>query len=117
MGSGLGEFWDGWIEEDKAEKEELEHMVSDKVKVALQTRYNFRLDGEEFTAVRELEKLAVNRYRTIDYSWQDCFSKVYKSVEHEIALFEEDEESPLNMQSAEGARAWLERWKHLYKVY
>lgn len=117
MGSGLGEFWGNWIELYKQEKEDLEDMVNDKVKQALQEKYNFPLEGDILQAIRELEKLAVGKYRNVDYSWQDSFSKVWWSVRHEIDMFEEGEESPLNTVSCNGAKRWIERWKDLYIPY
>jgi len=115
MGSGLGEFWDSWIEIDKKEKEDLETMISAKVKQALQPRYNFPLDGEILQAVRDLEKLVVNRYRSIDFSAQDNFDRVWFSVLHEVDYYEEQEEgwNNLNKTTYKGAKSWLQKWGYL----
>ena len=50
-----------------------------------------------------------------DYSSQDSFDAVWRSVLHEVDLFEEGEESPLNKTTAKGAKRWLKEFSHLCK--
>ena len=84
-----------------------------KKREALQNRYNFPLTNELAAALERLEGLAVNRYRNDDYSWQDSFNKIWVSVQHEVDLYEEGEESSLNKNSCRGAKRWLDEYNHL----
>jgi hypothetical protein len=129
--SGLGEFWDNWLEESENEKSEINRAVAQKKDEAtereeayltmrkqeleqMQARYNFPLTAEIIPALERLEKLAVNKYRNDDYSWQDSFDKIWYSVLHEVDLYEEGEESPLNKTTVKGAKNWLKSFAHLY---
>ena len=75
--------------------------------------YNFTVTEELVPALERLEGLAVNKYRMDDYSCQDCFKEVWNSVQHEVDLYEEGEESPLNKNSCRGAKNWLNSFRHL----
>ena len=79
----------------------------------LQKHYNFTVTEELVPALERLEGLAVNKYRMDDYSCQDCFKEVWNSVQHEVDLYEEGEESPLNKNSCRGAKNWLNSFRHL----
>lgn len=82
---------------------------------AMQSRYNFEVTVELAQALKRLEGLKVNEYRYDDYSSQDSFDAVWRSVLHEVDLFEEGEESPLNKTTAKGAKRWLKEFSHLCK--
>ena len=128
--TGLGDFWDNWVSEteelqrkndeavraaqEKARQREKQMEAEDMAKrEALQERYNFPLTDELAVALERLEGLAVSKYRMDDYSYQDSFSKVWGSVQHEVDMYEEGEESPLNKNSCRGAKRWLAEYKHL----
>lgn len=130
MKTGLGEWWDNFIQESeeiaqrnekrRKEAEErynqyLKEQEEERVKrlEELQKHYNFIVTEELVPALERLEGLAVNKYRMIDYSYQDSFEKVWISVQHEVDLYEEGEESPLNKNSCRGAKNWLNSFKHL----
>lgn len=104
------------VDQKKREAKEREEAYLTMKKQALesmQKRYNFPLTEELIPALEKLEGLAVNKYRNDDYSWQDSFDKVWFSVLHEVDLFEEGEESPLNKTTARGAKNWLKSFAHL----
>lgn len=82
---------------------------------ALRERYNFDVTVDLAKALIRLEGLKVNEYRMDDYSSQDSFDAVWRSVLHEVDLFEEGEESPLNKTTAKGAKRWLKEFSHLCK--
>lgn len=88
------------------EKQRLEQM---------QERYNFPLNEELITALERLESLKVNEYRNVDYYAQDSFDRVWWSVLHEVDMYEEGEESPLNVTTLKGAKNWLKSFSHLCK--
>ena len=131
--SGLGEFWDNWIEEDletqkrvhefneerkrEAEAKKEKYLEMNKKKLEqMQERYNFSITDEPIRiAIERLEGLKVNEYRMDDYSYQDSFDKVWWSVLHEVDLYEEGEESPLNKTTYKGAKGWLKSFSHLCK--
>lgn len=130
MKTGLGEWWDNFaqeseeltqkIEKRRKEAEEkynqyLKEQEEEKLKrlEELQKHYNFMVTEELVPALERLEGLAVNKYRMDDYSCQDCFKEVWNSVQHEVDLYEEGEESPLNKNSCRGAKNWLNSFKHL----
>ncbi|MGN0373910.1 MAG: hypothetical protein ACI4EN_00300 [Butyrivibrio sp.] len=134
MSTGLGEFWDQWDREnkefeerhkkrlaelkEKAEKDRKEQKAAELEDLKeLQSRYNFKLEGDVLTAIQRLESLAVNKYRYNEFCYQDSFNKVYSSVRHEVDLYEEGDESPLNKNSCRGAKNWLDKWRHLYNSY
>ena len=130
MKTGLEEWWDSFAqetedlikenEERRKEAEEryhkyLKEQEEEKLKrlEELQKHYNFTVTEELVPALERLEGLAVNKYRMDEYSYQDCFKKVWNSVQHEVDLYEEGEESPLNKNSCRGAKNWLNSFKHL----
>lgn len=131
--SGLGEFWDNWIEETEQEKQkpqeliekrkqeakakEEEYYMTEKNRIEeMQKRYNFSIGEEPIRiALERLEKLKVNEYRYVDYHAQTSFDDVWRSVLHEVDLYEEGEESPLNKTTCKGAKNWLKSFSHLYK--
>ena len=82
---------------------------------ALRERYNFDVTVDLAKALIRLEGLKVNEYRMDDYSTQDSFDAVWRSVLHEVDLFEEGEESPLNKTTEKGAKRWLKEFSHLCK--
>ena len=90
-------------------------MIKKRIKIS--PKYNFVPDEGEKKALKELEGLAVNKYRMHDYSYQDSFSKIYVAVQHEVDMYEEGEESPLNKRSYNSAKKWLEKYNGLYEVY
>ena len=57
----------------------------------------------------------MDEYRLRDYSYQDSFDKVWASVLHEVDMYEEGEESPMNKTTVKGAKNWLKSFSHLYK--
>lgn len=130
MKTGWGEWWDNFaqeseeltqrIEKRRKEAEEkynqyLKEQEEESLKrlEELQKHYNFIVTEELVPALERLEGLAVNKYRMDDYSYQDSFEKVWMSVQHEVDLYEEGEESPLNKNSCRGAKNWLNSFKHL----
>lgn len=130
MKTGLGEWWDNFAqeteelikenEERRKEAEEryhkyLKEQEEEKLKrlEELQKHYNFTVTEELVPALERLEGLAVNKYCMDDYSCQDCFKEVWNSVQHEVDLYEEGEESPLNKNSCRGAKNWLNSFRHL----
>ena len=62
-----------------------------------------------------MESLKVDEYRNIDYCAQDSFDRVWWSVLHEVDMYEEGEESPLNKTTCKGAKNWLKSFSHLCK--
>ena len=108
MKTGLGDWWDNFAQES----EEIAQRNEKRRKEA-EERYNFIVTDELVPALERLEGLAVNKYRMDDYSYQDSFEKVWISVQHEVDLYEEGEESPLNKNSCRGAKNWLNSFKHL----
>lgn len=130
MKTGLGDWWDNFAQESeeiaqrnekrRKEAEErynqyLKEQEEERLKrlEELQKHYNFIVTDELVPALERLEGLAVNKYRMDDYSCQDSFEKVWISVQHEVDLYEEGEESPLNKNSCRGAKNWLNSFKHL----
>lgn len=130
MKIGLGDWWDNFAQESeeiaqrnekrRKEAEErynqyLKEQEEERLKrlEELQKHYNFIVTDELVPALERLEGLAVNKYRMDDYSYQDSFEKVWISVQHEVDLYEEGEESPLNKNSCRGAKNWLNSFKHL----
>lgn len=89
----------------------------EKKRVAeMQERYNFSISEEPIRiALERLESLKVNEYRNVDYCAQDSFDKVWWSVLHEVDMYEEGEESPLNKTTCKGAKNWLKSCSHLCK--
>lgn len=81
----------------------------------MQRRYNFPLDADIIVALKRLESLKVNEYRNVDYYAQDSFDRVWWSVLHEVDMYEEGEESPLNKTTYKGAKNWLKSFVHLCK--
>lgn len=81
--------------------------------IALRDRYNFDITEDIARALFRLEGLKVNEYRLDDYATQDSFGAVWKSVLHEVDLYEEGEESPLNKITTKGAKRWLKEFSHL----
>lgn len=82
----------------------------------MQERYNFELTKEIIPALRRLESLKVNECRYDDYASQDSFDAIWRSVLHEVDLYEEGEESMLNKNSCRGAKNWLKSFSHLCKT-
>lgn len=80
---------------------------------SLRERYNFDITVDIARALFRLEGLKVNEYRMIDYATQDSFDAVWRSVLHEVDLWEEGEESPLNKTTAKGAKRWLKEFSFL----
>lgn len=130
MKTGLGDWWDNFAQESeeiaqrnekrRKEAEErynqyLKEQEEERLKrlEELQKHYNFIVTDELVPALERLEGLAVNKYRMDDYFYQDSFEKVWISVQHEVDLYEEGEESPLNKNSCRGAKNWLNSFKHL----
>lgn len=130
MKTGLGDWWDDFVKEteeiekrnEKRQKEAeekyrkyLEEQETERMKRLddLQKNYNFTVTEDLVPALERLEGLAVNKYRLDDYSCQNSFKEVWKSVQHEVDLYEEGEESPLNKNSCRGAKNWLNSFKHL----
>ena len=130
MKTDLGEWWDNFAQETEElikENEErrkeaderyhkyLKEQEEEKLKrlEELQKHYNFTVTEELVPALERLEGLAVNKYHMDDYSCQDCFKEVWNSVQHEVDLYEEGEESPLNKNSCRGAKNWLNSFRHL----
>lgn len=128
----IGEFWEDWIEKDKQEKEHIKELIEKRKQEAkareeeylemrnkeledMQKRYNFALSNDLVPALERLESLKVNEYRLRDYSYQDSFDKVWASVLHEVDMYEEGEESPMNKTTVKGAKNWLKSFSHLYK--
>lgn len=126
----LGDWWDDFVKEteeiekrnEKRQKEaeekyrkHLEEQEAEKLKRLddLQKNYNFTVTEDLVPALERLERLAVNKYRLDDYCYQDSFKKVWNSVQHEVDLYEEGEESSLNKNSCRGAKNWLNSFKHL----
>ena len=107
------------IEAKKAEARarEEEYMQMEKERIAeMQKRYNFSIEEEPIrTALERLEGLKVNEYRNVDYWAQRSFGDVWWSVLHEVDLYEEGEESPLNKTTCKGAKNWLKSFSHLCK--
>jgi len=110
-----GENEERWLREFEARKIDYEKEII--YMEELRSRYNFDLSGETLEAIVHLERLKVNEYYFKDYSYQDSFSKVYNAVKHEVELFNEGEESPLNKTTCKGANSWLSKWGDLYKSY
>lgn len=82
----------------------------------MQKRYNFSIEEEPIRiALERLEGLKVNTYRYVDYHAQRSFGDVWRSVLHEVDLYEEGEESPLNKTTCKGAKNWLNSFSHLCK--
>ena len=81
----------------------------------LQKLYNFTITEDLLPALQKLETLAVSKYRNDDYSYQDSFDKIWRSVLHEVDLYEEGEESQLTKNAVRGAKNWLKAYSHLCK--
>lgn len=130
MKTGLGDWWDNFAQEseeiaqrNEKRRKEAEEMYNQYLKEQeeerlkrleeLQKHYNFIVTDKLVPALERLEGLTVNKYRMDDYSYQDSFEKVWISVQHEVDLYEEGEESPLNKNSCRGAKNWLNSFKHL----
>lgn len=107
------DFWEHWEQELAQEKEDIKKMKQKKIQEAMQSRYNFTINEPIKVALEKLEKLAVDRYRNVDYCAQDGFDDVWRSVLHEVDLYEEGEESPLNGTTVKGAKNWLKSFSHL----
>lgn len=96
-------------QEAKAREEEYLEMRNKKLK----ERYNFALSNDLVLALKRLESLKVNECRLRDYWCQDSFHKVWRSVLHEVDMYEEGEESPLNKTTLKGAKNWLKSFSSL----
>ena len=107
------------VEAKKAEviAREEEYNEMEKKRIAeMQERYNFSIEDETIRiALERLESLKVNEYRNVDYHAQCSFGDVWWSVLHEVDLYEEGEESPLNKTTCKGAKNWLKSYSHLCK--
>ena len=101
--------------EVKAREESWYEMEKQRIE-EMQKRYNFSIQDEPVRiALERLERLKVNEYRNIDYWAQDSFDRVWWSVLHEVDMYEEGEESPLNKTTYKGAKNWLKSFVHLCK--
>lgn len=101
--------------EVKAREDEWYEMEKQRIE-EMQKRYNFSIQDEPVRiALERLESLKVNEYRNVDYWAQDSFDRVWWSVLHEVDLYEEGEESPLNKTTCKGAKNWLKSFAHLCK--
>lgn len=107
------------VEQKKAEVKDREESWYEMEKQRIeemQKRYNFSIQEEPVRiALERLESLKVNEYRNVDYWTQDSFDRVWWSVLHEVDMYEEGEESPLNKTTYKGAKNWLKSFVHLCK--
>lgn len=103
--------------EDARAREEEWYKMEKKRVVEMQQRYNFSIEEEPVRiALERLEGLKVNDCRYEDYASQDSFDAIWRSVLHEVDLYEEGEESMLNKNSCRGAKNWLKSFSHLCKT-
>lgn len=99
--------------EVKAREESWYEMEKQRIE-EMQKRYNFSIQDEPVRiALERLESLKVNEYRNIDYWVQDSFDRVWWSVLHEVDMYEDGEDSPLNKTTYKGAKNWLKSFSHL----
>lgn len=98
------------------EKKKFDYQEKIKEYELMQERYNFELKKEIIPALQRLESLKVNECRYDDYASQDSFDAIWRSVLHEVDLYEEGEESMLNKNSCRGAKNWLKSFSHLCKT-
>ena len=105
--------FEDWLKRAREEN----YMQMEKKRIEeMQKRYNFSIEEETVRiALERLESLKVNEYRNVDYHAQGSFGDVGWSVLHEVDLYEEGEESPLNKTTCKGAKNWLKSFSHLCK--
>ena len=105
--------FEDWLKRAREEN----YMQMEKKRIEeMQKRYNFSIEEETVRiALERLESLKVNEYRNVDYHAQRSFGDVWWSVLHEVDLYEEGEESPLNKTTCKGAKNWLKSFSHLCK--
>lgn len=128
--TGLGEFWDKFVEETEEieckTKERTANIVQEAIGRCIEEaymdnrkydemtrRYNFILSPAHRIALERLEGIKVDKYRNKDYADQNSFYRVWWSVLHEVGMYEEGEESPLNKTTLKGAKNWLKSFSHL----
>lgn len=68
------------------------------------------------SALRELKKLAVSKYRNDDC--EDNFADVWFHIQHECDMYEEEEDSnSLTDGEYRKAKNWLNKYRLLYNKY
>lgn len=82
----------------------------------VQKKYNFKITNVLYKAIMELERLIVSEYRWKDFDTQKDFRSIWNSVQHEVDLYEENEDSPLVKRTYESTKKWLDKWEHLAEI-